>query len=83
MMIGYFDFVFPVGEGDSADTIRVNRRRALAAQVIKQGIFQRLDVNNDKKLERSEVPAQFRDRFDDLDANGDGLLTQEDIERSR
>ncbi len=83
MMIGYFDIVFPVGKGDSAGTIRANRRRALASQVIKQGIFQRLDVNNDKQLERSEVPAQFRDRFDDLDANGDGVLTQEDIERSR
>ena len=83
MMIGYFDIVIPVGEADAADTTRVNRRRALAAQVIKQGFFQRLDANNDKKLERSEVPAELTDRFDLLDADGDGVLTQEEIERSR
>ena len=51
--------------------------------VIKQGLFQRLDSNNDKKVERSEVPAEYSDRFEELDADGDGVLTQEDIERSR
>lgn len=83
MMIGYFDIVVPVGSNDSADTERVNRRKALAAQIIKQGLFQRLDANSDKKIERSEVPSKYSDRFDELDADGDGVLTQEDIERSR
>lgn len=83
MMIGYFDIVVPVGESPSADTIAVGRRKMLAEQLIKQGLFDRLDVNNDKKIERSEVPKQYSDRFDELDADGDGVLTQEDIERSR
>jgi hypothetical protein len=30
-----------------------------------------------------EVPARFRDRFDELDANGDGVLTLEELERTR
>ncbi len=83
MMIGYFDIVVPVGESSAVDTSRVNRRKALAEQIIKQGLFQQLDANNDKRLERLEVPAKHRDRFDELDADGDGVLTQEDIERSR
>lgn len=83
MMIGYFDIVVPVGETPSADTIAASRRKKLAEQIIKQGLFERLDVNNDKKVERSEVPKQYSDRFDELDADGDGVLTQEDIERSR
>ncbi len=83
MMIGYFDIVVPVGESPSADTIAVNRRKALAEQIIKQGLFERLDANNDKKIERSEVPKQYSDRFDELDADGDGVLTREEIERSR
>ena len=83
MMIGYFDIVVPIDANASADTDRVNRRKTLAAQIIKQGLFQRLDANNDKKIERSEVPTKYSDRFDELDADGDGVLTQEDIERSR
>ena len=83
MMIGYFDIVVPVGESPAADTTAVSRRRKLAGQVIKQGLFQRLDLNNDKKIERSEVPAEYSDRFDELDADGDGVLSQEDLERSR
>lgn len=83
MMIGYFDIVVPIGEDPSADTTAVSRRKKLAEQVIKQGLFQRLDSNNDKKVERSEVPAEYSDRFKELDADGDGVLTQEDIERSR
>ncbi len=55
----------------------------LAEQIIKQGLLERLDVNKDKKVERSEGHKQYSDRFDELDADGDGLLTQEDIERSR
>lgn len=83
MMIGYFDIVVPVSESPSVDTIAVSRRKKLAEQIIKQGLFDRLDVNNDKKIERSEVPKQYSGRFDELDADGDGVLTQEDIERSR
>ena len=83
MMIGYFDIVVPVAESPAADTTAVNRSKSLAAQIIQQGLFQRLDLNNDKKIERSEVPAKYSDRFDELDADGDGVLTQEDLERSR
>ncbi len=83
MMIGYFDIVVPVGESSAVDTSRVNRRKALAEQIIQQGLFQRLDTNNDKRLERLEVPEKHRDRFDELDADGDGVLTQEDLERIR
>jgi hypothetical protein len=83
MMIGYFDIVVPVSEGPSADTIAISRRKKLADQIIKQRLFERLDQNSDKKIERSEVPKQFSDRFDELDADSDGVLTQEDIERSR
>jgi len=83
MMIGYFDIVVPVDEAPSAETIGTNRRRALVEQLISGGLFQRLDGNNDKKIERLEVPARFRDRFDELDANGDGVLTLEELERTR
>ncbi len=60
-MIGYFDIVVPISDANANDTVRVNRRKALAEQIIKQGLFQQLDKNNDKKIERSEVPARYQE----------------------
>ncbi|MBX6312578.1 MAG: EF-hand domain-containing protein [Isosphaeraceae bacterium] len=46
-------------------------------------LFQRLDANSDTVIERDEVPASARDRFDDLlkrgDANKNGKLEAEEM----
>lgn len=83
MMIGYFDIIVPVSKDGKSDTVATNRKRALAEQLIKQNLFERLDANNDKRIERSEVPERLKERFEEYDANSDGVLTLDEFERKR
>jgi peroxiredoxin/mono/diheme cytochrome c family protein len=83
MMIGYFDIIVPLAGDSKSDTGGINRKQALVEQLIREGLFERLDKNNDKRVERSEVPARLMDRFEEFDANSDGVLTLEEFERKR
>ncbi len=44
-------------------------------------ILQEYDENEDGKLQRSELPADAREQFDDIDANGDGAVDREELKR--
>lgn len=80
MMIGYFDIVTPRDvTGTAAKKAAAGRRQALIGQLVKQGLFQRLDVNHDNRIERSELPERFQKFLDEIDRNQDGVLTLDEI----
>src|SRR5206468_3727564 len=51
-----------------------------ASRTLKFALLEWLDTNQDGKLTRDEVPAEFRERFDASDKNKDGLLTGDEID---
>src|SRR5687767_8735202 len=44
-------------------------------------LLERFDKNKDGFLDRSEVPEQLKKRFDRVDANGDGKLSKEELQK--
>ena len=50
-----------------------------AMENIQLGVTRRLDRNNDKKLDKTEVTGGTADAFDELDANKDGALSGAEI----
>ena len=83
MMIGYFDIIVPLSPDGKSNTIDTSPKRTLAEQLLRQNLFERLDANNDKRIERTEVPERLKDRFEEYDANSDGVLTLDEFERKR
>jgi peroxiredoxin len=72
MMIGYYDYVVPVGarlpaEGGDRSKARVEE------------LFDRLDVNADGKIVIDEVPTKFHALFKTLDGNKDEALSAEEM----
>jgi Ca2+-binding EF-hand superfamily protein len=49
--------------------------RALSFEALRR----QFDRNNDGRIEKSEVAPALHRRFDELDANGDGVLTKDDF----
>ena len=45
-----------------------------STRTLKFALLEWLDTNQDGKLARAEVPAEFRERFDESDADRDGVL---------
>lgn len=74
MMIGYFDYVVPVGTPRDAPTGDRNQQRA-------QDLFDRLDRNADGKVVRDEAPDEHRALFTVLDRDKDDALTVEELAR--
>lgn len=73
MMIGYFDYVVPVGTAVE--------RSADRSQQQAQDLFDRLDRNADGVVTLDESPEQHRGLFATLDRDGDGALTLEELSR--
>jgi Ca2+-binding EF-hand superfamily protein len=60
-------------------------RRPGAGEALRPIAFEQLlkqfDLNEDGKIEKSEVPPRFHAQFDRLDRNKDGVVTEEDFRR--
>ena len=72
MMIGYFDYVVPVGASQSPTAGDRSQMRA-------QELFDRLDKNIDGKVVLDEVPAKYQGLFKPLDRDHDDALTVEEV----
>jgi hypothetical protein len=74
MMIGYFDYVVPVGTPRPvAATDRTERRI--------QELFDRLDTNADGEIVIDEVPGRYRGLFKPLDQDNNDALSVEEVSR--
>lgn len=74
MMIGYYDYVVPVGTPVAASSGDRRKDRL-------QELFDRLDKNIDGKVAMDEVPRRFRLFFLPLDTDRDGALSEEEVGR--
>jgi hypothetical protein len=72
MMIGYFDYVIPVGADSPLDAADRDKKRA-------EDLFDRLDKNVDGKVVVDEVPGRFQALFKQLDKNQDEALSLEEL----
>ena len=76
MMIGYVEYYM-----DDGVIGRGGKLLGQASALDFEALFKRLDKNNDDKLTSDELPASFRDRLLQLDKNGDGVISKEEIRR--
>jgi hypothetical protein len=72
MMIGYFDYVVPVGS-------ELGRTVADRSQQRIQELFAQLDKNADGKVVLEEVPVKYRLLFKSLDRDNDGGLSVDEM----
>jgi hypothetical protein len=77
MMIGYADVAIE-RTGDPVRLANELRRSSLPDMAMR--LFKSLDRNGNGQLERSEVEERFRERFDRLDADNDGVVTLEEFQ---
>ncbi len=70
MMIGYFDIALPINQAQA--------RRQLATDRVRQ-LFEQFDRNQDKRIERAEVPRAFERVFSRLDLDHSGDLTEDEL----
>jgi len=70
----------PVAAGDTVYVAVQSHGRP--DRVLKVALLQHRDPNQDGKLEKSDVPERFWGRFDRGDANKDGFLEGEEIDRA-
>lgn len=54
-----------------------DRQPPSASEIISQ-----MDANGDGKLSMSEVKGRLKERFGDIDTDGDGFLTKEELEKA-
>jgi peroxiredoxin len=72
MMIGYFDYVVPVGTSSQLASEDRQKRRA-------EDLFDRLDKNVDGKVVVDEVPGRFQALFKQLDKDQDEALSLDEL----
>ncbi len=78
MMIGYFDIVVPRKADLSA---RAQLIRDLKQRGNWSSLCQKFDRDRSGTIERKEVASRLSDRFDLLDLNQDGSLTEDEFEQ--
>jgi len=71
MLIGYFNYMIPVG-AEKQEKVDPKLARVIA-------LFDSLDNNLDGKITRDEAPKRFRFLFGPLDINGDNELDFEEV----
>jgi len=71
MLIGYFNYMIPVGS-EKQEKVDPKLARVIA-------LFDSLDNNLDGKITRDEAPKRFRFLFGPLDINGDNELDFEEV----
>ena len=76
MMIGYVEYHMG---GDLLQ--RGSRLLGIASGFDFEALFKRLDTNKDGLLKDDELPARGRERLLQLDKNGDGAISQEEMRR--
>jgi len=74
------EFAAPRRQGSRAQR-PAEDRAGRGGETIKR-IFAAADANGDGKISRDEAPAQIGNRFDMIDSNNDGFLTQEEIQQA-
>ena len=72
MLIGYFDYVVPIGAQLENTAVARSQRRA-------QELFDRLDKDADGKVVLDEAPVKYRELFKRLDSDKDDALTVEEL----
>ncbi len=80
MMIGYFHYAVPKGTPIvMPENPRGNRGGGGSRAEAAMRIFRFLDGDGDGKVPVSEVPAQMQDMAKRIDADGDGVLTEDEM----
>lgn len=82
LLLGSAQAAAPVNRSDR-DAIMAERRAALARKREEQ--FRAADLDQDRRLTRAELqqsdlPAVLSERFDEIDADGDGGLSPEELQ---
>ena len=80
MMIGYFDVAIPIGDDSSRARIGASLPRNMTPQQYAVQLMTRWDKNNDKKLQRDEVPSRSQRIFDQIVAEGETEISQKQFE---
>ena len=75
MMIGFYVEVFPKGEMPD----RPSGGRGFG-QLTPEKVMTMLDANKDGKLTKEELPGRIAERFDFVDQDHDGALSQKELE---
>lgn len=82
MMIGYYHLSVPrkIAETNVNDPLTMRERAEKAVRLV---TFDRIDVDGDEKITRTQCPRRLHTTFDKLDANGDGTLTRREAESGK
>jgi hypothetical protein len=74
MMIGYFDIAVPM------ELVRADEEQG--AETRAAAIIKRYDINKNGQVERDERPRALSKIFDQLDQNGDKVVTEEELKQA-
>ena len=81
MMIGYFHYAVP--KSRSSDESLPDRLRKASRTQARLKVFDKVDLDKDGKVLRSETPANLLKAFDELDRNRDQILLRSEVDDSR
>ncbi|WP_182864580.1 redoxin domain-containing protein [Rhodopirellula sp. JC639] len=79
MMIGYYHLSVPRDRDDTGPT-QAERSRAAIQRAVRLATFDRIDRDKDGKLTKAQTPRKLHKVFEELDADGNGVLTRQEAE---